>query len=51
MSFTIDRELHDAFKMVTASQGKRMGKVLEALIEQYVTKHQPEALPKKKGGR
>jgi len=51
MSIVIDPELHRAFKMATAAEGKEMSQVLIAFIEQYVTEHLPAARPAKKGGR
>jgi hypothetical protein len=50
MNIQIDAKLHDAFKMVTAAQGKKMTDVLLRFIEDYVKKNQgSERAPK--GGR
>ena len=52
MSLIIDRELHRAFKMATAAEGKQMSEVLIEFIEQYVQEHRPKARPAaKKAGR
>jgi hypothetical protein len=51
MSLIISPELHRAFKMATASEGKEMSEVLIAFIEDYVRQHAPALRPAKKGGR
>jgi hypothetical protein len=51
MSLIISPELHRAFKMATASEGKEMSEVLIAFIEDYVRQHAPAPRPAKKGGR
>lgn len=50
MSFIIDPELHQAFKLAAVKQRRQMTDVLLELIEGYVKKYAPEALPQK-GGR
>jgi ParG len=49
MNVNVDGKLHDAFKAVTAAQGKNMTDVLLEFIEHYVKKHQLESLPQKGG--
>ena len=39
MNLNVEVELHNAFKAVTAAQGKNMTDVLLEFIEQYVNKH------------
>lgn len=51
MSLIITPELHRAFKMATASEGKEMSEVLITFIEKYVAEHAPIARPGKKAGR
>ena len=51
MSLIITPELHRAFKMATASEGKEMSEVLIAFIEEYVKKHAPVIRPAKKARR
>jgi len=51
MSLIISPELHRAFKVATAAEGKEMSEVLIAFIEEYVRKHSPATRPAKKGGR
>ncbi|MDT7815832.1 MAG: ParG [Acidobacteriaceae bacterium] len=50
LNIHIDVELHNAFKAVTAAQGKEMSPVLIDFIKKYIAEHMPAAFPKK-GGR
>lgn len=49
MNLNVDVDLHNAFKAVTASEGKNMTDVLLEFIEQYVSKHSSQSA--KKGRR
>lgn len=52
MSLIIAPELHRAFKVATAYEGKEMSEVLIEFIKQYVQDHSPKAQPStKKAGR
>ena len=51
MSLIIDPQLHRAFKLATAAEGKEMSEVLIQFIEQYVQKHPVVVRPARKGGR
>jgi predicted HicB family RNase H-like nuclease len=51
MSLIIEPELHRAFKVACAAEGKEMSEVLIAYIKQFVKEHLPAARPSKKAGR
>jgi hypothetical protein len=51
MSLIIKPELHRAFKMACAAEGKEMSEVLIAYIKQFVKEHLPAGRPSKKAGR
>ncbi len=48
MNINVEASLHDAFKSVTAAQGKNMTDVLMKLIADYVREHNAGALPAKR---
>jgi hypothetical protein len=50
MNINVDAKLHDAFKAITAAQGKKMTDILLRFIQEYVKKNQSAAVPTK-GGR
>ena len=47
MNLNVETSLHDAFKAVTAAEGKNMTNVLIEFIKEYVTKHGVPAGTKK----
>ena len=49
MSLIVPPELHRAFKTACALEGVEMTEVLLEAIRQFVAKHQPAVLPKKRG--
>ena len=49
MSLIVPPELHRAFKTACAAEGVEMTEVLLEAIRQFVAKHQPAVLPKKRG--
>ena len=51
MNVNVPSELHRAFKIATASEGKEMTEVLLALIQSYVAEHPHAARLADKGGR
>ncbi len=40
MNLNLPEGVHNAFKAVTAGQGKSMSKVLEAFIRDYIRRHE-----------
>ncbi len=44
MNLNVEVELHNAFKVATASQGKNMTDVLLEFIEQFVRENYPKGL-------
>ena len=48
LNVIIEEELHKAFKAAAAANGKKMTDLVLEFIEQYVQKHLPEALKKRK---
>ena len=51
MNLNVPASLHDAFKAVTAAEGKKMSEVLLAYIEQYVEKNEKYLLPRGRKAR
>lgn len=54
LNVNLDADLHSAFKVAAAAQGKDMSTALIEIVQQYVEKYYPRGLPaalKKKGGR
>lgn len=51
MNLNVERGLHDAFKTATASRGANMTDVLIEFIQEYVEKHYPKSLAKKRRPR
>ena len=51
MSLIIDPQVHHAFKLATAVEGKEMSEVLIQFIKEYVQKHPVVVRPARKGGR
>jgi hypothetical protein len=50
MNINVDTKLHNAFKAITAQQGKNMSDVLVQFIKEYIEKNQPSTAASK-GGR
>ena len=50
MNLNVEVDLHNAFKAVTAAQGKNMTDVLLEFIEQYVTKNREAGKKKVRRG-
>ncbi len=51
MSLVIDPDLHRAFKLATAAEGKQMSEVLIQFIKDYVHKHAPAVRLSRKAGQ
>lgn len=49
MNLNVPVDLHNSFKIATVIQGKDMTEVLIDYIRQYVEKHYPKNLDRKKG--